>query len=81
MGLAAVGEYLVDGLSKVVQASRERAVAGEHLYLSGLFAPCREEVAGAELLVAEGALPAGLSGLCVAVRILAGRGFAPAPLV
>jgi hypothetical protein len=68
MGLAALGERVVDGLTGALYATRERAVEGEHIYLSGLFKPCAEEPAPTPLAVASGALPSKLSGLCVRWR-------------
>jgi hypothetical protein len=65
MGLASLAEKVVDGLTYAVHASREHAVEGEHLYLSGLFAPCKTELPPTALTVSAGALPASLNGLCV----------------
>ena len=65
MGIAAVGERLVDGAIAALHSTRERAVVGEHLYLSGLFAPVLEEHTAADIKASEGAIPAGLDGMCV----------------
>ena len=65
MGIAAVGERLVDGAIAALHSTRERAVVGEHLYLSGLFAPVLEEYTAADIKASEGAIPAGLDGVCV----------------
>ena len=80
MGLASLGERALDAMAAAVHATRERAVEGQHLYLSGFFAPCREEVTGVDLAVSRGALPVELNGVCVrataappACRIIPGR--------
>ena len=68
MGLGTLAERVVDGLTGALYASRERAVEGEHIYLSGLFAPCVDELSATPLTLASGALPDALSGLCVPLR-------------
>jgi hypothetical protein len=65
MGLAAVGERLLDGAIATLHASREKATIGEHLYLSGLFAPVLDEHTAAGVAPSDGAIPPALNGVCV----------------
>jgi len=65
MGFAAAGERVVDVAISALHATRPHAVVGEHLYLSGLFAPVLEEHTAAEIAPSAGAIPPGLNGVCV----------------
>lgn len=69
MGIAAVGERVLDGAISALQSTRERAVVGEHLYLSGLFAPVLEEHTAAVVEPSEGVIPSGLDGMCVQTSV------------
>jgi hypothetical protein len=67
--LAGFGERVVDGMIAAVHKARGDKVAeDDSMYLSGLCKPCRTETPPTALTVAEGKLPAGLTGMCVHAR-------------
>ena len=76
MGFTAVGERLLDSAIAALHATREKAVVGEHIYLSGLFAPVKDEHTAAEVAPSEGAIPPALNGVCV---FRSAQGFCAAP--
>ena len=71
MRFRALGERLIDGAIVALHATRERAKLGEHMYLSGFFAPVTDDHTAAEVAPSEGAIPRALNGVCVPAKVAA----------